>query len=147
MYGELLREVELIWSNCIEYNQEGHYISQKAQQMREKARALLLHSVEAWEKRGSFTGNAARQCKALLSFLTKHPYGQPFNISLRDSDIWEDYHTKSAIDSIRSSHQSIAPSDHHPVMTTPHTSHSLPHSPTSGHHPAWLPAEQRPNPH
>ena len=94
-YGELLRDVERIWSNCREYNGEGHPISLIAEAMREKARAALLQSIEAWERRHTFAGTAGHKCRALLHSVTRHKYGADFNISLRDSEIWDDYSAKS----------------------------------------------------
>ena len=93
-YGELLHDLELIWSNCIEYNGEDHSFAAYAVDLRERSRAALLHTIEAWERRDAFTGNAAKQCKSLLTYLINHRYGADFNISLEGSDIWDEYKQK-----------------------------------------------------
>ena len=97
-YGELLHDLELIWSNCIEYNGEGEdgaYYHRIAVELREKSRTALLHTIEAWERRDAFTGNAAKLCKSLLTYLINHRYGDAFNVSLEESDIWQVYKQKS----------------------------------------------------
>ena len=115
-YGDLLSDVELIYSNCREYNGEEHQYGRYALELRDKSRAALLSCIEAWERRDAFTGHAAKQCKSLLTYLINHRYGADFNIQLEGSDIWDDYKSKSDLSSPLQPHPA-------PPTTTHHLSH------------------------
>ena len=95
-YRALFDDVERIWANCILYNGEpgSHYLSDKAALYRDKARLLLLRSIEAWEKRDAFEGAAARKCQQLLTHIKDKAAAEPFKLKLQSTDIWEDYRKK-----------------------------------------------------